>query len=378
MNCIDCSQLITKLNDSREHLILQAAGGRKRVRGVLCRKCNSTTGHEWDDELARQLAPLCSLFSIKRQRGKVPLQKVTISGQTFYRRFDGVLLPDRPDYKEIPGDNGAVQVQIQARTIEEARRMLEGAARKHANIDVKKTLASVQVEQRYPTEPAQLDFGGVGGDLAGRSMVKSALCFATSNGVDPQACTDAVSYLKNTTADPCFGFYYQRDLLQDRPKAVPLHYLAVSSRGTDGQLLAYVEFFAVYRVVIRLAQNYTGPDIHAAYAIDPISGKELDLSFALALSRADIAACYEAEYVSSNSIIAAFHEVMPVAIQNDFNRELKRVTTAAIKSAWAEVGPVKGEVFTAEHAKKISQLAAEKCRPFLVSYLIQRRVPITP
>jgi hypothetical protein len=331
-----------------------------------------------DDELARQLAPLCSLFSIKRQRGEVPPQKVTISGQTFYRRFDGVLLPDRPDYKEIPGDNGAVQVHIQARTIDEARRMIEGAARKHANIDVKKALAGVQIEQRYPTEPAKIDCGGVGGDLAGRSIVKSALCLATSNGVDPQACTDAVSYLKNTAADPCFGFYYQRDLLPDRPKAVPLHHLAVSNRGTDGQLLAYAEFFAVHRIVIRLAENYTGPDIHAVYAIDPMSGKELDVSFALTLSRLDIAACYAAEYVSPNSIMAAFDEVMPVAIQNDFNREFKRVTTAAIKSAWTEVGPAKEDVFTAEHAKTISQLAAEKCRPFLISYLTQRRAPITP
>lgn len=108
------------------------------------------------------------------------------------------------------------------------------------------------------------------------------------------------------------------------------------------------------------------------------TGKELDVSFALALSRLDIAACYAAEYVSASSIIAAFDEVMPVAIRNDFNREFKRVTTAAIKSAWTEVGPANGEVFTAQHAKKISQLAAEKCRPFLISYLTQRRAPITP
>jgi len=377
MNCIDCNRLIDELNDSREHLILNAIGGRKRVRGLLCRVCNPTAGYTWDKELASQLAPLSSLFAVKRQRGETQPQKVTTaSGETFYRRPDGVLVPSRPVYKEVPRSDGTVQVQIQARTMEEARDVLRGAKRKYPNIDVEKTLAKVQIEQRYLDEPVRFSCG-IGGAQAGRSIVKSALCLAVSSGVDPRACTDACAYLKKAEAVPCFGYYYQRDLLLNRPKAVPLHCVAVSNRGTEGQLLAYAEFFGVHRVVIRLAEDYAGPDIHVSYAVNPMLGKKLDVTFSLAFPREDIAACYAYERIPPGSIEAAYDEVMPVALKNDLQREWQRAWQSALSYGLANCGAASGEMITAEHMRRASQLAAEKLQPFVSRHLIRRDPPAT-
>ena len=43
---------------SYERLLPASLGGRKRTSKALCRRCNSTTGHEWDAELERQHRPI--------------------------------------------------------------------------------------------------------------------------------------------------------------------------------------------------------------------------------------------------------------------------------------------------------------------------------
>ena len=51
--CALCGEPFADGDDSREHIIPNAIGGRKKIAGFLCRNCNSKTGKEWDSELAR-------------------------------------------------------------------------------------------------------------------------------------------------------------------------------------------------------------------------------------------------------------------------------------------------------------------------------------
>ena len=53
--CVLCDTELIGEAQSREHVIPESLGGRKRTSMALCRQCNSTTGHEWDAELERQL-----------------------------------------------------------------------------------------------------------------------------------------------------------------------------------------------------------------------------------------------------------------------------------------------------------------------------------
>jgi hypothetical protein len=47
-SCALCETAITAENDSDEHLIPNALGGRRKVSGFLYRDCNSRTGEAWD------------------------------------------------------------------------------------------------------------------------------------------------------------------------------------------------------------------------------------------------------------------------------------------------------------------------------------------
>jgi hypothetical protein len=141
--CILCPVEITDENDSREHVIANAIGGRKRVRGLLCKACNQTTGDSWDVELARQLQPLSSFFGIKRQRGALPSQIVTaVSGNQYARRPNGQLTLAGPVYEEIKTDSES-RILIRARTPKEARQLLNRAKATYPQLNVDALTAQV-------------------------------------------------------------------------------------------------------------------------------------------------------------------------------------------------------------------------------------------
>lgn len=90
--CIYCGQGITAANDSDEHVISEAIGGRRTVRGLLHLTCNNKAGHTWDAALEKQLRPLSLHFGVKRQRGKTLRMAITTTaGEAFLLGHGGNL-----------------------------------------------------------------------------------------------------------------------------------------------------------------------------------------------------------------------------------------------------------------------------------------------
>jgi hypothetical protein len=193
---------ITAENDSEEHLIPNALGGRRKVSGFLCRDCNSATGESWDAEVAEQLLPLCLLLDISRERGDPPgLRVVTSAGERLTIGPSGTLARSAPVFTRTPSPSGKTHYHVEARTMHEARQILMDLKRKHPEIDVDATLARAQMVETYPRGAVGHDLS-IGGELAGRSMVKSSLAWAFANGVDWAACEGALSYLRANGAPP--------------------------------------------------------------------------------------------------------------------------------------------------------------------------------
>jgi hypothetical protein len=251
--CILCAAEITDENDSREHVIPNAIGGRKQARGLLCKPCNETTGDSWDAELARQLQPLSSFFGIKRQRGALPTQIVTaVSGNQYARRPDGQLTLARPVYEEIKTDT-ETRIAIRARTPKEARQLLNRGQAQYPQLDVDALAAQVEYSYGYLDEifKIEMNFGGV---KSGRSIVKSCVALAVHSGIKATDCDNAVEYLTNPQGFPCFGYFHERDLIRNRPNEV-FHCVAVSGDNQSGLLIGYADYFGVYRVVVAMSDR---------------------------------------------------------------------------------------------------------------------------
>lgn len=348
--------------------MLNAIGGRAKVPGILCMDCNSKSGSEWDAELAQQLNPLSLLFGIKRDRGAVPPQDFpTRDGDTLTLYPDGKLTPAFPAYEE--NHLGAdVHIRMVARSMREAREMLKGVRRKYPQVDLKELLSSAEVVSSYPKSPIQFSLS-FGGPLTGRSIVKSALSLAIAHGVDAETCNNALAYLAQEDGEPCFDYWYARDLVLDRPQDRVFHCVAIDGSAEKGLLVGYVEFFAVQRMVVCLSDDYPGPNVSTSYSIDPVTGEELDLTIDLSISQDELIVAERDEKRTFEAVEEALIKVIPIALRDRFTKEKERVIAEAVEYAFKNCGAVEGEILTDEHVRAISRLVMGKLGPFLLHHM---------
>lgn len=370
--CALCDIRITDENDSKEHVIPNAIGGRKKITGFICSDCNSKSGDIWESELAKQLNSLNLFFGISRERGSVPSQMMeTTGGESYQLNSDGSMNILKPVYRETPLEAG-VHININARSMQEARSMLKGVKRKYPQANLYDLLDNAQVISSYCTDMLHFSLS-FGGQKAGRSIVKSALALAVEAGVDPKQCEHARNYLLNEEGEACFGYYYEKDLIKNRPEGIPLHCVYVRGNPSTCQLLSYVEFFGVQRMVLCLSDNYIGQDFTNSYAINPIDGSELNLEVELNLSSADIEAAYNYERIPNGSVEAAFDQVISTGMEFSYQKEKSRIIKKAVEYALANCGEKSSDTLTPENIKKLTALIMQQLEPFILHQFSKRR-----
>ncbi|WP_153788974.1 HNH endonuclease [Pseudomonas sp. EMN2] len=373
--CILCGVSLSGENDSEEHIVINAIGGRYKVAGVLCVSCNKGAGEKWDSALASDLQSLGLLVGVKRDRGALPSLPVkNLEGEQLLLHADGSMSPAKVTFSERQDESGGVKIELVARSAEELRKILKGVKRKHPNFDLDLALSEAEEKFIYSSSPINLslDFGG---PLSGRSLVKSALCFAVVNGISSRDCDSAKKYLLDHNEEACFGYWYDQDIVLNRPEGVPIHCVAVSNLDADGQLLAYVEFFGVRRMVVCLSENYVGPPVHAMHCIDPRTSEKMVLEFDLGLSANDVKAAYEYRKIPDGSIELAFSSILREALRRSSVRERERAVDRAVQYAFKNHGAKDGEVLTDEGLSRLSDLLVQGLMPYLEHALVKPKTP---
>ena len=276
-NCWLCDVRIAEIDTNGEHIIPNAIGGRRTVKGFLCSKCNRSTGSTWDAALAKNLNYFGLLFETKRQRGSVPpMTTTTAAGEELTIQGGNIPTIAKPTYRVTRDEKGGVRLEINARSRKEARDMLEGFKRKYPQLDVDEALNSIDESGTYSSDPYGIDFGG--SPDVDRSIVKSAVALACEAGLTPQDCKLAMEYLRNEGKDyddNGLWHYYQRDLVKNREIGLPLHCVYITASPSSSLLLAYVEYYGVVRRVICLSKEYEKETLNRVYSVNPVSGKDV-------------------------------------------------------------------------------------------------------
>ena len=243
--CAFCRTPLTVDTQSKEHIIPSAIGGRRTVARFICKTCNETRGSTWDKALADQFATLCTLLDIKRDRGRVhPTRVQNLTGESFQLHADGRLtLSDPSVTQEQAGDQ--VNIQVQARSPGEFRKIIRGLARKYPQIDVGKAIAEATMAREYNSEPWRIPLN-LGGLDAGRSSIKSLVAMATVSGIDIGDLEHASEFLLSGGC-PCFGYCNDVDVVVNRPDETFFHCAALSADPTTKQVLL--------RRVLRVPEN---------------------------------------------------------------------------------------------------------------------------
>jgi hypothetical protein len=364
-HCALCDELLTESNNSREHLLPNGIGGQKAVRNVLCKPCNERTGTAWDAIVCKQLSFLNLLFGIMRDRGEVPAEDLkTVSGQTIRKHSDGHLTYPRQEPTRTQTEQG-LRIETRVATEQEAKTFLLGLKRRYPHLDVEEKMRGIRVEHTYLADPIFTTMQP-GGPEAGRSFVKSAYTLAVFSGVKPAMCTEARAYLLHADGTPCFDYFYKRDLIANRPIDFVFHCVAVSGDPATGQLIGYVELYSTWRMVMCLSSQYTGEAFQRSYAVNPVTGEGIQLSFDLNFSREELRSACNGEDDFSGELGKAFNAMMEIGYPASLHRERERVFRRAVAMAMDQLGVLPGDSLSPEQLPEFTRIVTHEITPCMI------------
>jgi hypothetical protein len=129
-------------------------------------------------------------------------------------------------------------------------------------------------------------------------------------------------------------------------------------------------------MIVCLSRSFDGPSLKKSYAIDPITGRELEIGVDSMVTLEDLEAIYKYERVPDGAIAAAFDQILPVAMENSYEKEKNKVFTEAVDYVFKNCGAAKGEILPPEHKKRLIGLIMEKLEPFIIHQTTpMRRTP---
>ena len=123
-----------------------------------------------------------------------------------------------------------------------------------------------------------------------------------------------------------------------------------------------------------LTDDYRGREVHEIYAINPLTGKEINLQFKLSFSKDDFNKLYEenANFPTA-ARVEAMHTPLKMARRIDQERAMNRAIAYAAEYAIKNCGAKEGENLTVTEIAKASELMAEKMMPYFKNnYMLKR------
>ena len=362
--CAFCTKPLTDANASKEHVFPNAIGGRKTVSNFICTDCNNKTGTHWDKELVNQLKPLCTMLNIKRHRGgNQPFDVETINDRKLTVLPNGSMTIAEPTFrKRNLGDKTGIT--IEARNMKEFEKMVSDLQREYPQVNVDEMLKNATHEREYSAAPyaIPLKFGGY---LAGRSVVKSCLALAYDTCIDIDCCEQAKNYLLSN-GEACFGYFNAYDVVRNRPERTFFHCVHVCGDPAQKQILAYVEYFGWQRIVACLSSKYIGKAFSHSYAIDPVTGRELDIEIELKIEPDEIQEIYAYKKVDYVEVKRSFEALMAVWSDQERERAYLNAIEDALTYASAQCGVKDGDLLSERQTAQFARVFTNRLEPFLL------------
>ena len=270
MKCYVCDTEITTVNETDEHIIINAAGGRLKSKNLICSKCNSDFGETIDSILAKQLNNLANMLMVKRHRGEPQpiIGDKQSTGEKYILEVGGKPKMTKPTIdKTVDGDK--TNISITARSEKELREILTGIAKKHPHFDVEEAMKSAQWREEYFDEALHFQ-NVIGGNEVFRAVCKCATNFFIHSGGDASEIKHLISYIKGTEDKEVVWMHYQESLYELKPEESS-HIIHLVGKKDEQILYCYVDYFNTHKYLVLLNDNYQGQDIKATYFFDLVN-----------------------------------------------------------------------------------------------------------
>lgn len=355
--CYLCDEPFTEENMSKEHILLNAIGGHLKPKDLLCKPCNSKLGETADAELAKQLSFLSSFLQIKRDNG----ENQTIKGGqtkdgTKYNLIEGSKpIPANPIYERTEVD-GNVNISVTARSEAEMLNMLKGLKKEFPQLDMENIKKHFQYKEEYLEEPLSFRTT-IGGELAFRSLVKTAVNFYVYTIREKEAVKHLFNYLKGLEKLKICKHHHSKKAVYKKEAGEVVHLLHLMGIKRERTLFCYIELFSTYSFIVLLSDNYDGKNIEESYCYNVLTAKEVKKSVKIKYSKAEFDSLTGFNNAEFKAVREKLGRVMDIGNKIHTQNEISRISSKAVDSVFNRH---KGEpVFTPKMAEELSKEVAE-------------------
>jgi hypothetical protein len=256
-------------NESVEHVIPRAFGGKLKSKNILTKAANNELGQQIDSKLTKAIS-LNTVLQIDREGTKNPaIRAKTVDGTRFiYKGGDeAVQAPRKPKIEYDSEGNitaieflGGQEKEIIALTQKHFPELSPEEIKEKISYSVNPTKKEIFFENHMSILSSIDEFRGV---------AKIGINYAIHITDAPQFCMSCIDFLKGTRSDNGFVSYYY----PETPCYVPdddeiSHVLHLIGNHADSYLICYIELFNSHKFIVTLNGDYQGPDIENTYIFD--------------------------------------------------------------------------------------------------------------
>jgi hypothetical protein len=333
MPCYICGIEITRENQSTEHIIPNAIGGRLKSKSLICKQCNSVFGNSIDSELSKQLNHIGNMLNIKRDRGRAQpvIGKNKKTGEQIILELGGKPSMSKPIItEEINGDGK--HIQIIARSKKEAKRILNDLRHKYPEINVEETLARAEVKREYVDDRVHLNTC-IGGQESFRSICKTAVNFYIFTGGEREYIQDLIPYIKGDIVIDRVNFFYNDEEVIFKDSGQIIHGLVLRGDTREKVLYMYVEYFNANRFLILLNDNYEGADVNESYIFDVLNQTEIRPNIIFNLNKKQIINAITEQVLPLGKMSENLNKIMPIILDKQQKDVIEDMTSRALKNS---------------------------------------------
>lgn len=352
MKCYVCEEEISRENETEEHILLNAIGGRLKSKQLICKGCNSDFGSEIDDSLARQLNPIANLLDIKRDRGNPQNVKGTYNNKDILIEPGGKLKLARPYVEK--NEN---MFHIEASSERQAKEVLKGLKRKHPEINIDEQIKNADRNKSYlPSVKINMDFGG---EEASRALCKMAVNFFIYHGGKPEEVKHLLPYIKGSAEEAEVYFYYPKSEVFYKGEKEVLHTLILAGDPQRKYLYVYVELFNEFKMVVFINREYEGEAIYQSYHYNVVTNEVVEYDEPVKIPSQQLK-----RYKSKNIDVKKFEERMKHLLQRVdkiiVDKRINEITTNAMKEMTEKYPQEENPYITKEMCAFLANRVAEE------------------
>lgn len=287
MKCYICDIDITTDNETDEHIIINAVGGRLKSKKLICKKCNSDFGETIDGILAKQLNSMANMLMVKRHRGEPQpiLGEKVSTGEKYLLDVGGKPKLSKPTINKTV-DREKTNISITARSEEELKKFLTGIAKKNPHFDVEDAMKSAKWREEYFDEALHFQ-NEIGGLEVFRAVCKCATNFYIYSKGDSTQIKHLIPYIKGEETKEVVWLHYQDNLYELKPSEC-FHIIHLVGNSKERVLYCYVDYFNTHKYLVLLNDNYIGQDIRQTYFFDLINVTPIEREVTMHYDRATL------------------------------------------------------------------------------------------